>query len=658
MNKVLFLSLLLFVNWTFMRPEPQAPAAALTVNGGASATVYVGETVLFDSSGSTNTVRRTLTSNGTSPVGLEDSYYIPRIPKVAHAFRSTGTRTITVTVFNSGGTSDTEQVTVTVNALPVPTGSQLIDMSQSGACGGSCYISPANLTDASGNKTRLETALAAVKVLNVSQEAMLKVPAGAKINGPISIPVPTGNKYIFIVTTGTIPNPWNRATSSDEAQMFEIAQPNVVNDLAIQLPSGTHHWWFIGMEVVGHPTATGYRLISDPDSDPIATMSDVPHHMVFDRCYVHEGAASTMRAGFYMSFAYVSIINSEIGPFKYNSEETKGVLSVNAPGPITIYNNSIVAGSQAHLSGGVGSVSADLHPSTHAFRNNRLWHDPAWEGTFNVKYIVEVKQGDNFIYDGNIIEYSWGNPAGAGELFLFNMFREGQAYGHTQDIQVTNNWGRHGVMAYNGSGSEAAVSRVILHNNLFEDINSANWGNGAPTRGILISNHVDFKATHNTFLTTGGMAIGMYGTSSSGSVVDDNIWTDTEFEVWDIDGGAFGTTALNAKMPSGSFLNNIVAGASIGSYPATTLGPTNTEINFTNYNGGDGGNYILLSSSPGYQTASDAPADRGANITIVNAATATALNGAWGASGGGGPTGPAINTSGRIIGSGKIITRQ
>jgi hypothetical protein len=660
MPKLLLLSLLLLVDWALMRSAPQAPAAALTVNGGSSATVYVGETVIFDSSGSTNTVRRTLTSSGVSPAGLEDPYYIPLIPKVAHAFRATGTYTVTVTTYNAAEASDTEQVTVTVNALPTPTGSQLIDMADSGACGGSCYISPGNLTDGAGNKTRFEAGLAAVAALNGSQEAMLKVPAGAKIDGTIFMPVPTGSKYIFITSNGTLPDPWNRATSSDEAQMFEIraTSPGPDDEIAIVLSDTTHHWWFIGMEVVGHATDTGYGLIRPEGT--LSEVSDVPHHIVIDRCYLHEGAASTMRTGIYMSLAYSSILNSTIGPFKWNGQETKGVLSVNAPGPITIYNNSIVAGSQAHLSGGVASASATLHPSTHAFRNNRLWHDPSWEGTFNVKYNVEIKQGDNFIYDGNIIEYAWGNPAGAGDLIQLQMYREGAGFGVTEDIQITNSLVRHGGFGINSGAVDGPLTRIIVRNNVFDDINGSTWspGNGVGI-GVNLSGAPSFQLIHNTFLVTGNGGFKMNGNQSTSTVFKDNIFTFTDNAIRDDDSGTYGTSGLNNGLGSYTYANNLIAGDLFGqTYPASTINPSsNTAINFTNYNSGNGGNYVLLSSSPGYQAGSDG-ADVGANVGVVNSATATVISGAWGASGGGGtPPASRIQVRGKSTFRGKVTTR-
>jgi hypothetical protein len=140
-------------------------------------------------------------------------------------------------------------------------------------------------------------------------------------------------------------------------------------------------------------------------------------------------------------------------------------------------------------------------------------------------------------------------------------------------------------------------------------------------------NHVTgFSDPNATFLMLGNSnnAPPMYGFTMNNSIIGQSL-----YPVWSTGGltnCAFYDVpliSLNACFPAGySFSHNALIGVNLGNYPASKwpagnyLQSTATTAGFVNFNGGNGGNYQLLSSSPYTNAATDGK-DLGADVNMI-----------------------------------------
>jgi len=276
------------------------------------------------------------------------------------------------------------------------------------------------------------------------------------------------------------------------------------------------------------------------------------------------------------------------------------------------------------------------------------------------KNTCEWKCAKRVLIDSNVIEDCWPPDQSGWILSLKSENQDNQVpWASTQDITVTNNILRHGnigVLVFAGGDNPIDPSqftqRVLIVNNLFDDLNGDTWtdaetGAAASGQGIRLTagtgttsnsfpNYVDIE--HNTFLNsaqTSGLDYGLFADDNQfssfskavGFILRNNIigYNHAGFR----GNGEIGYTSVAGANMSRPDVNYDMWGNGTDSsgFPATNLfESTWAAVDFVNYSSGNGGDYHLQSSSPGFQTASDGT-DRGANIDSVNNATANSLGG-------------------------------
>ena len=283
---------------------------------------------------------------------------------------------------------------------------------------------------------------------------------------------------------------------------------------------------------------------------------------------------------------------------------------------------------------------------------------PKWDATeaigqcpFVVKNLFELKNAQRVLFEGNVLDYTWPGFTQHGHAILLSGLNPPGSYSSISVADVTLRYNR---IAHATSGFVVAnmatnsipnlpVARISVHDDVFDDLSLA-YANGdtsitaampfqlnscsvcTPLQNISI-NHVtmllqapkigfilgattpallqSFNFTNNIVSLIPGVAI--TGVGPSGPC------------------GFNGTTNL-ARLNSCfavpySFGTNALIGAT-GTWPSGNFFPSDaTELQFTNYNGGNGGDYHLLPTSPYKNTASDDD-DLGANIDMIQNSTA------------------------------------
>src|SRR5262249_25550087 len=135
----------------------------------------------------------------------------------------------------------------------------------------------------------------------------------------------------------------------------------------------------------------------------------LPHHIVFDRCYVHGIPNTTDQRGIEMDGAYVAVVDSYISNFQGALTETQGLMAFNTTGPLQIRNNYIEATTENVMFGGANSRQAALGPANIEIRGNHFFKPLSLIPTQNeMKNLLEFKAARRVLVTGNTFE---NNPA-------------------------------------------------------------------------------------------------------------------------------------------------------------------------------------------------------------------------------------------------------
>ena len=305
----------------------------------------------------------------------------------------------------------------------------------------------------------------------------LVLAAGATYTGPLVLPYkePAGDAYITITTSnsGGISAEGERIKPELHARaMPKIVSPN--SSVAIGTAERAHHYKFVGIEF--SPAADSkyvYNLIDLGKSD-YKSLSQFPHHLIFDRCYVHSTGLNTARRGFALNSAETSVLNSHVSGFAGAGDETQAIAGWTGPGPFHIVNNRLEAGGEVIMFGGADPSIRDLVPSDIEIRKNYLYKPAEWKGKATIKGMFELKNARRVVIDGNVIE----SPIRTTAIVLTVRNQDGTAPWSTlEDIDVTNNIIRHADNGVNLLGQDSNPSqeakRIRIVNNLFVDVESA-----------------------------------------------------------------------------------------------------------------------------------------------------------------------------------------
>jgi hypothetical protein len=349
--------------------------------------------------------------------------------------------------------------------------------------------------------------------------------AGATFKGPIVLPDKgpgwTDTDYITIRTSDLA----GISKEGDRVQpkVHAASMPKIVSaggNEALGTAPGAHHFRFIGIEF--SPTASAsyiYNLINLGTADH-TSLSQLPHHLVFDRCFVRSTGLNKVRRGFGLNSAETSILNSHISGFAGAGDETQAIGGWNGTGPFKIVNNYVEGAAENILIGGADPSIQGLVPSDIEIRRNFFSKPAEWAGRATLKASIELKNARRVTIDGNVIDTSIRLTA----IVLTVRNQDGKAPWSTlEDITVTNNIVKRASTGVNILGTDERfpsqmAKRIKVENNLFVDI-----GMPGELTYFLQTNGAELvTVSHNTVQHTGNI-ITAYGQSTSGFSFTNNI---------------------------------------------------------------------------------------------------------------------------------------
>jgi hypothetical protein len=336
-----------------------------------------------------------------------------------------------------------------------------------------------------------------------------------------------------------------------------------------------------------------------------------------------------------------------------------------ATGPLRIAGNFIEASSENILFGGGYST---VRPTDIEIRRNHFFKPLTWKkgqtgyvGGYNgnpfvVKNHIELKNAVRVLIEGNIFENNWGGFSQSGYSIVLTAKNQAGANGTNlcSACAVTDVTIRYNKISHTGAGIQmadlrsdnggiaSAGERFSIHDTTIDDIEAGFYvGSGTlfqvyngwpthPLKNITINHITGFPDPLSKIISLGNK---ITNPQMSGFTLTNSILGKSLYPMWSVGGLTdcaiynVPLSSLNSCFGSWIFTDNAVIATSAINYPPSKwpvgnyFPATTSTVDFTNFNGGDLGNYQLLSSSP-YQNMGSDGKDLGADMNALAAATA------------------------------------
>jgi hypothetical protein len=454
--------------------------------------------------------------------------------------------------------------------------------------------------------------------------------------------------------------------------MAKVQMTPTVGDGPFRLATGANHYRFLGLEITRPTGAVGAaRLISIPQSGGTAG------HLVVDRSWLHGNPQDETQSGVDLNgMNHTAVVDSYFSDFHCisgtgactDAHAVGGGVGATQDGPFKIQNNFLEASGEAVLFGG---GAATFSPSDIQILNNHFWKPWQWMpgnpnfiggangNPFVVRNHLELKNAVRVLIDSNLMENVWGGFSQAGYGILLtprNQYSVRTGAFLCPLCQVTDVTIRYLHISHGGGGIQMATlddtpvgpgepalaaTRYSIHDVVMDDLSRKYVGAGVvfeimntwPTNPLntLTINHVtafpDPKA-HMIITSNLNTNAPMYG-----FVFTNNVIVTGRYPVWDAAGGTNNcaqsdvpVTVIDKCYTTNTFSHNaLVATPSAfppSTWPAGNMFPaTISDVEFVNFNSGNGGNYALQASSPYKYKGTDGK-DLGADIVGLNSALA------------------------------------
>lgn len=435
------------------------------------------------------------------------------------------------------------------------------------------------------------------------------------------------------------------------------------------IADGANFYRFVGLEIT-RPTGVKGSAV-------LISLVGTADHIIVDRSWLHGQAQDETRDGFSMAGGTnIAVVNSYFNDFHCiastgsctDSHAVSGGVTTTQDGPYLIQNNFLEASGEAVMMGG---GAATLTPTDITIIGNHFFKPWQWmkgntpfvggpDGNpFVVKNHLELKNAIRVLVEANLMEDSWGGFTQKGHGILLTPKNQHTKTGanvcplcQVTDVTVRYTQISHAgggiviatVLSGDGEGGAPALAgtRFSIHDVVMDDLNKKYLGGGDgfmiannwpknPINTITINHTTVFPDVESHAMSVGNVAgdAAMYG-----FVFTNNLTMTGRYPVWDVFGGGQNscssgdvpiTSIQNCFTTSTFQTNGLIASPPHfppSKWPANNLFPATAEdVQFVNYNNGNGGDYQLLNTSP-YKNAGSDGKDLGADIVGLQAALA------------------------------------
>jgi hypothetical protein len=422
---------------------------------------------------------------------------------------------------------------------------------------------------------------------------------GTTYIGNFTLPKKGGASFITLQTKGDrLPAAGTRISPAQAPGLAKLRSPN--NQPALQTAEGAHHWRIVLIEFQANRGGAGDIITLGDGSRSQNALSQVPHDLVVDRCYVHGDPSAGQKRGIALNSASTTVTGSYISDIKAVGQDTQAIGAWNGPGPFTITNNYLEAAGENILVGGADPAIANLVPSDITIANNSVakpigWRSQGWQ----VKNLFELKNARRVTVEFNTFEYNW-LEAQSGFCILFTVRNQdgGCPWCQVEEVTFQNNIVRHSgagvsILGYDDLHPSRQTRAITIRNNLFYDIDGQKWG-GNGYFLLLLGGPRDITVDHNTVIQDHASGILLAeGASVLGFTFTNNLIRHSSYGIMGAD-HAPGNDAIRAFLPASQISANVIADAD----------PTwaQFQAQFVSFTGED---YRLVANSPWRNAGTD-----------------------------------------------------
>ncbi len=458
---------------------------------------------------------------------------------------------------------------------------------------------------------------AAITAASPGDELVLQY--GCSWVGNYTLPSKTCSPMVTIRTSALSSFPeGTRVTPAQVGLMASIISPSV--NPAIKADPGACGYQLVGLEVTVQLAATSiFGIVVLGDGSESAP--NLPDTIFVERCWIHGLANFDSRRGVQMNGKTQAVVDSTITEIHTQGADSQAAGGWAGPGPFKIVNNELQAGSEIVAFGGATPSIVNTIPSDIEVRRNHLTRPTAWIGQgWFVKNLFELKNAQRVLFDSNVAEYNWYDAQTGYGLLFQAITQDSGSWAVVTDVTVTNNTIAHSANGINLCGTcldtsgipGSKTKRLYFYNNIFDDIGNPAYTAGQTPNGVpiqILSDTENLTIDHNTFINyiTPLAATLLDGMPSTSVWVTSNIMGYGTYGIFG-NGCAGSACALSTYLPGAIVSGNLFETATPDAgAPGNTFPPTWTSIQFVNFNNGNGGNYLLLPTSPyihsGYMSA-------------------------------------------------------
>ena len=613
--------------------------SALSADAGSDRTILVNEPLSLDGSASVGAFDG-LQTNGQHSIQWDFGYgsWTYEGGRTAPiAYPETGTYTVTLTIYDDEGASSSDTTQITVNAITLG--------------------SEATLTDTGNAVTNMTNLQAEIDASTGTNNKVITLPAGFVAQGTLTLKHRTVANYCTIRTGNhaSLPNGKTRVGPSDASNMAVIEVNTNSNIITTPTTSSSpaRYYYFIGIHLRKTTSTTAYTntFVNLGMQDETA-LSQLPNHIVFDRCYFDGGSttSNTLR-GILQRASDFAVVNSYFHRFKGVGIEAQAIAVMMGERSAYI-NNFFEAAGENWLTGGADPSISNHVPTDIVFRRNHCKKDLGWRsgdaayyGTdMVVKNIFELKLADRASVQGNYFENHWiedqtyaivitvRNQEGAATWSVIKYFD----FSHNIIHKIGNGMS---IAAEDDLQSALPTNHVLVRHNIFRGVAfysgqntlfllGGGQGGAAPVQGFdkvaIVRNSTDLNGD-----PTGGSgraiewdtSINNTNFSFLGNVMQGYIASGAG-------GGGVNEAAFQLACSSSSYdvRKNGFYRSKSGAMPADNSSVSLiADVKYTNLAGFD----LSLAEDSPFLTTGLLGARAGADVTTVNTLTANCVSGAW-----------------------------
>lgn len=395
--------------------------------------------------------------------------------------------------------------------------------------------------------------------------------AGATYMGPFTLPNKEGTGWVTLRSSrleqGLPPAGTRVAPPHADAMPKLVSRSEVV----ITAARGAHHYRFVGIEirpVSGAAIENGLVMLGGTEPAP----EQVPHHIIFERSYLHGDPEAPTRRGIAVNGADIAVVDSYLADFKHPDRDSQALCGWNGPGPFKIENNYLEAAGENVMFGGAPPAIHGLIPSDIEVRRNHFAKPLEWKAKrWAVKNLFELKNARRVLVDGNLLEHNWVGAQNGFAILFTVRGEEGKApWAVVEDVTFTNNVLRdspHGfnIFARDDLGPSGMASRIVIRNNLVTDVGGKLFQ--------IIQGPANLVIERNTAFPKGSITAAS-GEPTAGFVLRDNVIALGEYGIIG-DGTSPGSATLRRYFPGAVITGNALlrerGGGSPGEYPGNTV---------------------------------------------------------------------------------------